>query len=150
MSYISDFANNLRQRIQERQQKKREEQEFVRKLQIEAEAQRRMAFEEEYKKNVKFVAIAKAKQDAARLSGLQKLRALERTKRLEEGHNAPGSFFDKLSEYTQKNLARREENLKRTQEMRDAAKQMKEQRLIEQQRARMERTNQFRKPFGVG
>lgn len=148
MGFFSNAFESIQQKIQERQQKKKEEQEFTRRLQLQAEVEGRIAFEEEYKKNAKIVAIAKAKRDAASKSGLQKMRAEDRARRLQESGSEPGSFFDKMATYTQKNLAKREENLKRTAEARDAAKKMRDQKLTEQQRQRVGRmSNTQARPF---
>lgn len=131
-------------------EKKKKEREMMEQLQLEAEQQRRLIFQEEFKKNALEVARAKAKKDAAKLSGLQKLRAVNRARRLTETGKEPGSMFSKLSEYTQKNLAKREENLKRTEEMREMAKKIREEKLAEQRKLREERMsrNLTRKPFG--
>ena len=56
----------------------------------------------------------------------------------QQGSPAPGSFFDKLREHTQKNLARRDENLKRTAEIRGVVKEIKEEKM----------KDPLRKPFG--
>jgi hypothetical protein len=109
--------------------KRQEEREMMEKLQFEADLQRRQTFEEEFRKNALEVAKAKAKQDAARLSGIQKLRAENRLRRLTQiDANKPMGFFEKMRTYTQKNMARREANLKRTAEMRETARKMREER----------------------
>ena len=150
MGFFQNIIGNIQEKIHERQQKQKEEQEFMRRLQLEAQAHQRITFEEEFRKNSKEVAIARAKKQAAEASGLQKLRAMNRARRLQEDGNEPGSFFDKMKDYTQKNLARRDENLKRTAEARDVAKQMREQKLSEQQKLREERmsNSKVKKPFG--
>lgn len=115
------------------------------RLRIQAEQERQLAFEEEFKKNAKTVAIIRAKKDAAKLSGLQKLRAVERARRLEnQNPETQPNALRKLSEYTQRNMARRDANLKRTQEVRAAAKEMKDQRLVKEQALRFQRMNRVR------
>jgi len=133
-------------------EKKKKEREMMEQLQLEASMQQRQIFQEEFKKNALEVARAKAKQDAAKLSGLQKLRATNRARRLTETGQEPGSMFSKLSEYTQKNLARKEENIKRTEEMRETAKKMQEERLVTQQKTREQNLlkSGVRKPFSGG
>ena len=129
-------------------EKKKREREMMEQLQTEAQMQQRIIFQEEYKKNALEVARARAKKDAAKLSGLQKLRAINRARRLTESGQEPGSMFSKLSEYTQKNLARREENIKRTAEMRETAKKIQVDKLVEQNRLRDDRMiHNNRKPF---
>jgi len=120
--------------------KKKEEQEMMDRLRLEARMQQQQIFEEEFKKNALEVAKAKAKKQAANLSGLQKLRALNRARNLTESGQNPSSFLSKLAEYTQKNLAKREENLKRTAELRAMAKQMREQKLAERQAGRINKS----------
>ena len=119
-------------------------------MDLEAEQERKRVFEEQYKKDVRDVAIRNAQKQAAEMSGLQKLRAVNRARRLQEGDPEQPNFFRKFSEYTQKNLAKREANLQRTKEMRETAQKMKEERLIKQQEAREDRIGrtQARKPFG--
>ena len=119
--------------------KQKEQREAMDKLRLEAEMQRTEIFEQEFKKNALEVACAKAKKDAARLSGLQKLRAQNRARRLTE----PGSeqtMQGKFSAYLQQNLARKEENLSRTEELRKTAKKMREDKLVEMQQKRKQNT----------
>jgi len=115
------------------------------RLRLEARMQQQQIFEEEFRKNALEVAKAHAKKQAANLSGLQKLRALNRSKRLTESGQNPSSFLSRLAEYTQKNLAKREENLKRTTELRAVAKKMREEKLAERQLGRI---NKPSTPFG--
>lgn len=141
---------SLKNSVQGYFDKKREDREFVERLQREADAQKKILFEEEFKKNALEVAKAEAHKNAAKLSGLQKLRAMNRARRLTEPGQGQG-MFSKLSEYTQKNIAKREENIKRTAELRDAGKKMREEKLAEQQKTRQERMAQreVKKPFGT-
>jgi len=125
--------------------KKKEEQEMMDRLRLEARMQQQQIFEEEFRKNAFEVSKAKAKKQAANLSGLQKLRAMNRARNLSDTGQNPGSFLSRLGEYTQKNLAKREENIKRTAELREAAKKMREEKLAERQ---MGRINKYPTPFG--
>lgn len=88
----------------------------------EIDIQYRLEFEKEYKQNSLEVAKERAKQDALQKSGLAKMRAINRVSRLDEGGPPPGSILEKLSDYTKKNLAKRDENLARTKIMREEAK----------------------------
>ena len=101
-------------------------------LRKEAEAQGRIEFERRFKKNSLEVVRAKAKKDALKLSGLQKMRAINRARNLTEAGNS-GSAFSKFSEYTQKNLQRTEENKKRTEEMRKEGAKMRGEELAKRQ-----------------
>lgn len=105
--------------------KNRKQREMVQGLQREADAQRLVAFQEEFKVKAKIVAIDQAKRDAAKLSGFDKLRATGRVSDLSEGGPEPGTFFEKLSDFTKKNKARMESNLEKTKKMRAVADQEK-------------------------
>lgn len=138
------FLDSLTNGIKESFQKRKLERENLQKLQEEANTQRLLIFNEEFRKDSLEVVRRKAKQDAAKLSGLQKLRAVNRARRLTDPSS---SFFGKMSQFTQKNIAKREENIKRTEEMRMEAKKMREDKLAEQQRSRQERMSGSVKPF---
>ncbi len=84
------ILNNFKEGIQSHFDKKKEERQMMDKLRKEAEMQQRILFEEEFKKNALLVAKAKAKKQAASLSGLQKLRAMNRARNLTETGQAPG------------------------------------------------------------
>ncbi len=131
--------DSIKQAFQNHFDKNKEEQEMLDRVRKETQIERLKIFEEELKKNSLEVARGQAKKDAASKSGLQKLRAENRMRRLNQSEPAPGSFFDKLREHTQKNLARTQENLKRTEEMRGVGKKLRD-----------ERNNKItvRKPFG--
>ncbi|KKK63035.1 hypothetical protein LCGC14_2998350 [marine sediment metagenome] len=121
------FFDYIKEGIKNHFDKKKEDREMVEKWQKEVDLQKQQIFEDEFKKNALEVARGEAKKDAASKSGLQKLRATNRLRNLENNNMAPGSFFNKLSEYTQKNLAKRQENMKKTDEMRATAKKMREE-----------------------
>ena len=114
--------DEIKESFSNRSQKRKEEKELVDKMRLEAEVIRKQTLEDEMRKNIKELAIGKAKKDAATLSGLQKHRAENRLRNLQNPQTQTG-IFSKLSEYTQRNIARREENLKRTEETRGRAKE---------------------------
>lgn len=120
-------------------EKRRAEKEMLEGLQKEAEAQRRLHFQDEFRKASLEVARAQAKKEAAEKSGLQKLRATNRARRLHEVGAEEGSFFGKLADYTRKNRLRREENLKRTAILREEAKKMREERQLQREQERAAR-----------
>lgn len=145
MGFLDSFKNS----VQNHFDKQKEEREMIERIQKEARAHKLQVMEEEFRANSLKVAEAQAKRDAATKSGLAKLRAINRARNLSNPNNPPDSFFAKLQDYTQKNIARREENMKRTEEMRNTAEQMKQDRStkIKQEREiRMGQTNS-RKPF---
>ena len=119
---------------------KSEEREEFEKLQRQADLQRRQFFIEEFKKNALEVAMATAKREAEDKSGLAKLRATNRTMSLNHVPE-PGSMFEKLAQYTQKNIARREQNLKHTETMRQQALQQQNENKENREIQRGQRMN---------
>ncbi|KKN08453.1 hypothetical protein LCGC14_1056570 [marine sediment metagenome] len=130
------FWDNLKEEWAEKARIKKEEEEMIRRLKIEAEVEKKRIFEEEFRKNIFKIAQGKAKKEAAEKSGLQKLRAMNRVKNLEILEKNPSGFLGKLSEYTQRNIAKREENMKRTAEVKKTLEEEK-----------MKKTNNINKPF---
>lgn len=138
MNLFDSIKNGFRQHFD----KKKEDQEFVNRLELEAKAQKKLIFEEEYKKATLEVARAQAKKEAAQKSGLQKLRAVNRLRNLNRQDDGAGlSFFEKLGAHTRKNLANREQNLKKTEELRMVGKQMREEEQSNRVMERQQRTN---------
>lgn len=121
MSFLDSFTNGIRGHFN----RKSEQQKMLDNLRSDADRERLVVFEQEFKKNAKEVAIAQAKKEAAELSGLQKLRATNRARNLSSNEQIPGSFFEKLGDFTRKNKTRMQENLKRTAEMRKVAEEEK-------------------------
>lgn len=130
------FFDNLKEEWAEKARIRKEEEEMIRRLKIEAAVEKKRIFEEEFRKNIFNIAKGKAKKEAAEKSGLQKLRAMNRVRNLEKLEKNPMGFLGKLSELTQRNIAKREENLKRTAELKKV--------LEEEKMKKMENTN---KPF---
>ena len=138
---FENLLGNFKQKFAESQERKRVEKEELATMQREVDFQAKIEFQKKFKEDALKVAISRAKKDAAKKSGIQKLVALNRAKRLQEpGSKDPSNFFNKFSAYTQKNMARRDENIKRTEEMREAARKMKEEKPSFQ-------TPGIRKPF---
>ena len=140
-----NFFASIKNSIQRGLDKRREDNEAMNQIRKEADMERRKIFEEEFKKHAIEIAKKKAYQDAAKLSGMQKLRAENRLRRLNESSSVPtpGSFFEKLRDYTAKNVARREENLKRTEEQRKQAEILKQQRLTKMEQRKTSPTRSF-------
>lgn len=121
--------DSIKDSISSHFERKKVDREMMERLEKDAENERRIIFQQEFKKNALEVARSKAKEDAAKMSGLQRLRAKSRSRNLDRSSaNPPGSFFEKFAEYTQKNMARRDENLKRTEMMRSEAEKIKAER----------------------
>ncbi len=125
------FFDTAREKIREHFEKGKVDREKMEELHKEANNQRQMIFKEQFKKDSLEVAKAKAYKDAAEKSGLQKLRAETRLRRLNETSSAPepGTWREKMRDYTAKNIAQRQENLKRTEEMRAKAEEMRNERV---------------------
>ena len=134
------FLDGIKKELTERARKRKADQETLHQLRLQAEAERQRVFAEQFKKDSFEVAISKAKKEAAEKSGLQKLRATNRLRNLQKQEGQPGNAFEKLREYTQRNLAKREENLKRTAEMRGIAGVKQEGKGVN--------SPTYRKPFG--
>ncbi len=147
MGFISSLFDGVKARMQESAQRKKEDREFQRKIELQAQTEAQLIYRKEYIENARIVAIARAKEDAGKKSGLQKLRALDRVKRLQEGPGDEGSFFSKMRNYTQKNMAKRDENLKRTEFMRTEAEKMKKEGLTRRPTFGVDRSVERRKPF---
>ena len=131
-------------------EKQRQDKEKLQAMRRESEMNAQIVFEQDFRKGTLEVARAKAHRDAAKLSGVQKLRAMSRARNLSEPGNQQ-NIMSKLSAFTQRNLQKREENLKRTEELRTEAEKMKKEKLSEQQLQRVQRmgnTAERVKPFG--
>ncbi|KKK89452.1 hypothetical protein LCGC14_2732930 [marine sediment metagenome] len=138
---FENFLGNLKQKFQDHLNRKEEEKREMEKMQREIDFERKRVFQDEFKKNALKIAVGQAKKDAANKSGLQKLRSLNRLRRLNEPNATdPGNFFANFSAYTQRNLAKREENLKRTQAMREEAKRIREEDMKKRMEQRQNRT----------
>ncbi len=115
------LLEGIKERFKERRDDKKRERVLLDTLRIEAGEHERRIFQEEFRKNALEVAKAKAKKDAANASGLQKMRAMNRLRNLESGKRKEG-FLGRLADYTQANMAKREENMKRSEEIKSVAK----------------------------
>lgn len=128
------FLDTIKQSVQKHLDKKKEERERIERIQKDVEVQENIVFEKKYRENALKVAIDRAERDAERKSGIQRLQARNRVNRLKESQDNPTpNTFAKFRDYTQRNLARQEENLKRTAEMREVAKKMREENLGKKQ-----------------
>ncbi len=119
------FWDHLKEEWAEKARLRKEEEELVRRLKIEAAVEKTRIFEEEFRKNTFEMAKAKAKKEAAEKSGLQKLRAMNRVRNLEKLEKNPMGFLGKLSDFTQRNIAKTEERKKRTEELRKVLEEEK-------------------------
>lgn len=146
MGILDSFKNS----IQNHFDKQKEEREMIERIQKEARAHKLIVMEEQFRTDSFKVAEATAKKEAATKSGFAKLRATNRARNLANPQNPPDSFFAKMQEYTQKNMANRERNLKRTEEMRKTAETIKEERATKIKREREERLAKSNSPRSIG
>lgn len=109
-------------KMKEREQRRQEEAAFEKKIRDEARIMEKIEFEKEFKKRALEAAKIKAHQDAMKKTGLAKLRAIQQAQDLDK---PKPNAFARLSEYTRANKMRREENLKKTQVMKQAVKEMR-------------------------
>ena len=121
--------DSIKNSVQEHFDKKKQDRAFEERIRLETAVQKKQTYEEDYRKHSLEIAKAQAHREAAEKSGMAKLRAQSRSRRLNEDRIEPGSFFEKLRDLTQKNKARTEANLKRTAEMREMGKKIQADRL---------------------
>jgi len=145
------FFDTAREKIREHFDKNRQDREKMEGLRKEVDLQRQQIFEEQFKKDSLEVVKRQAYREAAEKSGMQKLRAETRLRRLNESSSTPepGTWREKMRDYTAKNIARRQENLQRTVEIRAKAEEIKQERM--QQRGKpinqnSPRTIRFNRP----
>jgi len=146
MGFLEKAFGDIRKKMAQREAQKRADQELMRRMELEAKVHERIAYEKAFRENAKIVAEANAKKRAAESSGIQKLRAMNRVRNLASNRQAPGGPFSRIAEYTQRNLANREENIKRTKEIRSAALKERQDKLANvkvERQSRMTRANSF-------
>ena len=117
-----NLLKNLKKKFDNYQKTKRYEDAETRKIELEARAEQERVFREEYRKHLIEKAKIQAERDAVNKSGIAKMRAINQ--KYSSDKPRP-NFFNKLSEYTKANIARREANMKRSSELRKAASQIR-------------------------
>lgn len=147
MGFFSKTLDNIQQKFRESSERKRQDKEMMDRLRKEATMHHQVEFEKSFRENARNVAIARAKKEAAKASGYQKLKAQERLSRLKQSDaNEPMNVFAKLRDHTQRNMARRDENMQRTEDRMKVAKEIRDKKLVDQQNLRSGRVN--RNKFG--
>ncbi len=116
------FFDFIKEGVSNHFDKRKEDQELVDRIRKETAIQESIIFEKQMREDSLEVAKAHAKRNAARSSGLQKMRAENRLRNLNKPQSGEG-FLGKMREYTQRNLAKREENLQRTAEIQQSIPQ---------------------------
>lgn len=126
----------LRDRVKDFFNKRSESRKQEEAFRADIDREEQEIFRREYKKNALKAAQIRAKREAYEKSGLAKLRAISQA-------NAPTSSlsnrYQKLKEYRQANLLRREQNIKKTKAMQAAAKEMRQKRLLKNRTTSFER-----------
>lgn len=122
------IISSVKGRIQHYFDERAEQQEQQDKLDKEVRDEERRLYAQEYRKNALEAARLRARREALEKSGLAKLRAVNDIHNLKNNKPRKG-FLQDLSEYTKANLKRREENLRKTEEMRKAAMEQRQRRI---------------------
>lgn len=131
------FLSGLKKEIEDRAERRKADQELVKRVKLEAEAHRQKVLEEELKKGAFEVAIAKAKKEAAQKSGVEKLHSENRARNLKKLQKEPsGGTLEKFGEYTRRNMAKTEERKKRTEELRKVLEEERVERMKKVQERR--------------
>jgi hypothetical protein len=138
MSLFDSIKNSLSNKFREKSERKKQEQEILRRMRLEADEYRRQKFEEHFKENAFKVAEEQAKREAEKASGIKKLIAQERLMNLQSNQGQPQGALSKLSAYTQRNRFRREMNMKKTKERSQMAKRMRDKDMMDRQIKRIE------------
>ncbi len=133
------MVDSLKTKFRESQGRKKEEQAFIKRMRLEAAQMEKIEFEKQFRVNAQEVAIARAKKDAAKLSGIQKLRAQNRVRNLQKGEIGKSSILARLREHTARNLANREDRLKKTEMLRGEAKKLHGERMQKRLTGRQDR-----------
>jgi hypothetical protein len=119
------LIKNLKQKFDNYQNKRKEEEDIRRKIELEAKIEQDRIFKEEYRNNLIKKAKIQAIRDARDKSGIEKMRAINQ----KYSSDKPKSdFFSRLSTYTRANRERREKNLRKANEMRKASTQIRNKR----------------------
>lgn len=115
------FFDKIKGYISNKMDSRAYESQKIAEIRKDIQTQAQIEFEQEYRVRALEVAKAKAIRDAQEMSGFKKLQAMNRVVNLNEPSKS--TTFSKFSEYTQKNLARREQNLQKTSMLRAVAKE---------------------------
>ena len=118
------FLDWVKDSFTESQEKKRADREMMDRIRKETEMEARLVFEKEMRQKSLELAIGKAKKDAATKSGYRRFQAENRLRNLNNPKSSEG-FFGKMREYTQRNIAKREQNLQRTSELKNISNNQK-------------------------
>ncbi len=123
------FFDKLKEEFSEKSRRRKQDQEVIDKLKLEAEVERKIVFEK--KMRVKLIKDAKdrALRDVEKKTGLQRFKAQNRVRNIEKLESNPGGRFSKLSEYTQRNLAKTQERREKNDQLQKALREEREKKI---------------------
>lgn len=127
----------VKEKIKSSYDSKKLESEEMARLRKDVDRQAKIEFEKNFKENYRKLAIEKAKRDALEKSGYARFKAEQEAIKLGSQSASPGTFFDKLRDYTIKNRMRTEENRKKNEALQKALleERMKKQQMIAERNA---------------
>jgi len=130
MSILDNFKQAIQRNFENRRQERLRQEQLQQQIRDEENKQ----FQVEFKKAIEERARIKAQREAAELTGLAKLRAINKI----ENKNPPSRmpFMQKLGDMTKKNIAQREANLERTRRLREEAARMRQERFMKKRMGR--------------
>ncbi len=112
-----NFWQSFKDELERKRQRKKDDQDIMDRARLDAEAQRKIVYEEEVRKHTLELAIGAAKRQAAESSGMKKHQAQNRLRNLEKSGDKPSQgFLAKLHDYTTRNMAKTEERKQRAEE----------------------------------
>lgn len=126
MSFFDSIKERISGRLKEISDKKKQDREFEEHLRREQKFMEKQALEKAFMDSARKASRIKAQRDANKLTGLAKLRAVNRAQILKEPRDRP---LSKLAEFMQRNRARREANLERTDILRKEAMKMRQEKM---------------------
>jgi len=137
----------LKEKVGESIQRRRDDSDRIRVIQIEAEQQERIEFESQLREELKKAGLIRAKSEAEKKSGISKLRALDKVARMEKGPMTSFStHLRRFSEFTSKNRENTERRKELTEKRMATAKQMKIERMTGNKRTREDKKAGIRQP----
>ena len=145
MSFLSELGKKFKSKSKEffdKREQERKEEEALRRQQATYD---KIAFEKAFRESGQKAAKIRAQREAGERTGLRKLRAIGRVEDL--GQENRKEFLPKLSEFMNRNLKKREENLRKTAVLRAEAEKMKQQRTNNPQNTNLKEVARYRKPF---
>ena len=121
--------DTVKEKFRESQDKKDLERAQFDALRKEQQQMEQIEFEKEFRRSSLELARKRAKRDALKKSGLEKMRALERSERMKQPRSQMSSKLAEFSALTARNRERTEKNRELAVKKRDLAKELNEERM---------------------